>query len=162
MLNQIKFGLLIFFVKNVMFRMYAKIPTLLILAQAKHETGNFTSDIFKTGNNLFGMKVSTATPDGFIETGEYKGHAQYKNAFDSIKDYFVRQKHFKISGDSWNLYIEKTVSSGYAEDPNYNKLWADTFTKLQSSFGTVFTVIKYFFFVLLIALLWFTYRLFKK
>lgn len=59
----------------------------MIFAQAAHETGNFTSDIFKENNNLFGMKMPRVRKTTAI--GENRGHAVYKSVEDSVKDYWL-------------------------------------------------------------------------
>lgn len=121
---------LIWLVK-LFFPRYWTIPTSLIYAQAKHETGNFTSSIFKENKNLFGMKQSFNTKGGFIETGTSRGHAVYKNWFDSIRDYFIRQKNgFNIKALTVEKYINETLNSNYAEDKNYKNKWLNTYNSL--------------------------------
>jgi len=65
-----------------------------IFAQAAHETGNFTSDIFKNNNNLFGMKLPRVRNTTAI--GERKGHAIYRSTIDSIKDFKIYFKASKL------------------------------------------------------------------
>jgi uncharacterized FlgJ-related protein len=62
----------------------------MIFAQAAHETGNFTSDIFKENNNLFGMKLARVRKTTAI--GENRGHAVYKSVEDCIADYWLYSK----------------------------------------------------------------------
>lgn len=55
----------------------------LIIAQAAHETGNFTSAVFQSNNNMFGMKyVGQANAEG-----EKNGYANYKDLEQCLKDY---------------------------------------------------------------------------
>lgn len=100
---------------------YWFVSTNLIYAQAKHETGNFTSSIFKNNNNLFGMKLAKKRSTTAI--GEKSGHAVYKTLFHSVLDYFKRQKEFNISGSSNTQFVNDTIHSGYAEDPAYLEKW---------------------------------------
>lgn len=62
---------------------------LLIVAQSKLETGNYTSNIFKTGNNAFGYMYSKAskyqTGQGPIADNHYPA-AKYKNVEDSTRE----------------------------------------------------------------------------
>src|ERR1041385_5438982 len=68
-----------------------------IIAQAKVESANFTSNVYLTDNNMFGMKQNSrpydtpglVAPDG----GRY---AHYKNDFDSIRDFvaYLAQTNF--------------------------------------------------------------------
>jgi flagellum-specific peptidoglycan hydrolase FlgJ len=89
-----------------------------VYAQAYHETGGFTSRIFRENNNLFGMRLPSIRETK--ATGEQYEHATFKNWWDSIWDYFLRQKEFNISV---NEYVQKTVNSGYATDQSYMGKW---------------------------------------
>lgn len=64
----------------------------IVFAQAKLETGNFTSDLFLNANNCFGMKFPRKRTTW--AKGEYKGHAKYRNIEDCIKDYKIWQKTY--------------------------------------------------------------------
>lgn len=105
---------------------YWGVSTKLIYAQAVHETGRFTSDIFRESNNLFGMKLPSRRKT--TATGENRGHATFKNWWASIWDYFLRQSYFNVSGSSDKSFIADTVDGvngkfKYAEDPEYLKKW---------------------------------------
>ena len=69
----------------------------IVYSQAKLESGNFSSKIFKENNNLFGMK--RARQRATTATGENRGHATYS---------------------SWRQYIEY-LGRNYAQDANYTK-----------------------------------------
>jgi len=85
------------------------ISELTRLAQAVHETGNFTSDIFKNANNSFGIKASAPwTGDSFnAKTGETvngkeiqirDNFRKYKTVEDCVADqalFFVSTSHRK-------------------------------------------------------------------
>ncbi len=66
----------------------------VVFAQAKLETGNFTSNIYIENNNLFGMKVPTIRPHDLV-IGKNRGHSQYKTWQDSVADYKVWQNYMK-------------------------------------------------------------------
>jgi hypothetical protein len=68
----------------------------IVFAQARIETGNFTSNIYKENHNLFGMKVPTKRPHDLV-IGKNRGHSQYANWKDSIADYKVWQNYMKTS-----------------------------------------------------------------
>ena len=110
----------IWLVKGI-FPQYWKVPVSLIYAQAKHETGNFKSAVYKENNNLFGMKLARKRKNTI--TGENRGHATYKSRLKSIYDYFLRQQYFHINYVTPEQYVTKTVQSGYAEDSSYNLKW---------------------------------------
>lgn len=82
-------------------------------SQAVHETGNFTSRIYKNFNNAFGMGVATkrkTTNNG--HSGSTEGQAKYKNVLDSMKDHLYYL-------DSWSSGRYRNV----ANDP-YKTIWA--------------------------------------
>ncbi|MBC8054079.1 MAG: glucosaminidase domain-containing protein [Sphingobacteriaceae bacterium] len=84
-----------------------------VLAQARLETGNFTSDIFKENHNLFGMKVAGKRPTSAV--GIHRGHAQYRDWKDSVIDYalfqsFIIAKLPKNNIEEYRNYIQKFYS----------------------------------------------------
>lgn len=84
-----------------------------VLAQARLESGNFTSDIFKENHNLFGMKVAEKRPSSAI--GVNRGHAQYSNWKESVVDYALFQSYIiaklpKNNSDEYRNYIQKFYS----------------------------------------------------
>lgn len=83
------------------------------LSQARLETGNFTSDIFKENHNLFGMKMAEKRPTSAI--GINRGHASYTNWRESVIDYalfqsFIIAKLQTVSRDSYRKHIQKYYS----------------------------------------------------
>lgn len=97
-------------------------PEIVVL-QSRLETGNYTSDIFRNGNNLFGMKYPGRRPT--VAAGIYKEHAKYSHWSDSVMDYALWQEYYlsrgyKIEGgDDNDLYLVFLRSIPYAEDPRY-------------------------------------------
>lgn len=84
-----------------------------VLSQARLETGNFTSDVFKENHNLFGMKVAGKRPTSAIGTN--RNHAQYRNWKDSVIDYALFQSYIiaklpSNNSDSYREYIQKFYS----------------------------------------------------
>jgi flagellum-specific peptidoglycan hydrolase FlgJ len=88
-----------------------------VFAQAAFETGNFTSDIFKENNNLFGMKLPRVRQT--LATGENRGHATFNSITDSIKDFalFHKARALAPSFTSIDTYIETLNNKGYFEAP---------------------------------------------
>lgn len=103
----------------------------LIYSQAVHETGNFTSAIYKENNNLFGMKQARVREN--TATGENRGHATYNSLFDSVIDYILRQKNFNIKAQLFQteIYINDTFNSGYAEDTSYMTKWRNLYKSIN-------------------------------
>lgn len=86
----------------------------IVFIQAQIESGNFTSPIFKEGNNLFGMKVAEKRNTTAI--GNIRGHAAYLIWKDSVLDYKLMQEKY-AKGKSRKEYLKYLET--YAEDPNY-------------------------------------------
>lgn len=83
------------------------------LSQARLETGNFTSAIFKENHNLFGMKMAELRPTSAI--GINRGHAQYSDWKESVVDYalfqsFIISRLKTVSKDAYREHIQKYYS----------------------------------------------------
>jgi len=95
----------------------------IVALQSRLETGNYSSDIFLNGNNLFGMKYPVHRPT--VAAGIYKQHAKYTHWSDSVMDYALWQKYYlsrgyKLEGGNDNdFYLVFLKSIPYAEDPRY-------------------------------------------
>ena len=91
----------------------------IVYRQAVLESGNFTSDIFRENNNIFGMRMAFSRPN--VQTGGNRGFAVYENWKDSLYDYALWQV-YSAKGLSREAYIE-LFGSIYSEDSEYiNKL----------------------------------------
>lgn len=88
----------------------------IVLAQAEIETGGFTSNIFKTQHNLFGMKRATVRPTTCM--GEECGHAFYNSWKESVVDYALYAASYLSDIHTEKQYFEY-LKQNYAEDPNY-------------------------------------------
>jgi flagellum-specific peptidoglycan hydrolase FlgJ len=74
----------------------------IVLAQARLETGNFTSRRCRVDHNLFGMKRG-------------KRYAKYRRWQDSVADYKERISSRYVKGDYY-AFLRKI---GYAEEKEY-------------------------------------------
>jgi uncharacterized FlgJ-related protein len=88
----------------------------IVLAQARLETGNFTSKVFKENNNLFGMKLPRVRNTTAI--GEQNSHADYASWRQSIADYKLWQDDVIVGIKSKRQYLSY-LSKNYAEDKKY-------------------------------------------
>lgn len=87
----------------------------IVYSQAKLESGNFSSKIFRENNNLFGMKM--ARQRATTATGENRGHATYSSWRQSVDDYAMYYNKY-LSRLSRSEYIEY-LGRNYAQDANY-------------------------------------------
>lgn len=107
------------------------------LAQSAHETNGFTSSIFKSNNNLFGMKYAGQKH----AAGEKNGYAYYITLNDSVLDLTDwynrhRNKIFSLPAfiNSLSSYVRFLKNNDYFEAPEseylngvtyfYNQLFA--------------------------------------
>ena len=88
----------------------------IVYAQAVLESGNFTSQIFKNNNNLFGMKQ--AHKRATTNAGTEFGHAVYHHWRESVLDYALYQSAFLSSIHSEEAYYQY-LKENYAEAPHY-------------------------------------------
>ena len=88
----------------------------IILAQAKLESANYSSKLFRTNNNLFGMRHArkrlTASE---MDKG---GYAYYRDWIDCVYDRGMWDASNMCDISSEDEYFAR-LSLRYAEDPNY-------------------------------------------
>jgi len=87
----------------------------IVFKQARIESGNFTSRVFKENNNMFGMRVPQQRPN--LSIGKNRGYAVYKNWQHSVIDYALLQSwsYKKLDKDQ---YLQQ-LDHSYAEDTLY-------------------------------------------
>jgi hypothetical protein len=93
-----------------------------IIAQAKHETGNFTSNLFRNHNNMFGMKVPVKRKS--FRNGETEsGFSTFESTTDSARDFleYLRSVNFPKNVDSFQ-YVAALKNRRYFEDTFGNYL----------------------------------------
>ena len=88
---------------------------LMITAQAAHETGNFTSSIFKINNNPFGMKLPEVRQTTAI--GERNGHAYYKSIEDAVRDYklYYSFQKYPVTWPDTDTFVQALKDKYYFE-----------------------------------------------
>jgi hypothetical protein len=88
----------------------------IVLAQAKVESGNFTSKVFRQNNNMFGMRKARQR----ITTAESEKntYAYYRDWIDAVYDYAMYQSVVMRSVENEDQYFTK-LGERYAEDSLY-------------------------------------------
>lgn len=88
----------------------------IILAQFKHETGGFTSNIFIEGNNMSGMKHPSVRKT--LSLGTHRKHAKYASVEDCILDYvyYLEARKLPTHEVSVKKYLKLLKNKGYFED----------------------------------------------
>jgi uncharacterized FlgJ-related protein len=88
----------------------------IVLAQAKLESGDFKSKIFKQNNNMFGMKKPRRRTT--TASTEKNGYAYYRDWIDCVYDYgFYSCCNLSEVNSEEEYYA--VLSDRYAEDPSY-------------------------------------------
>jgi uncharacterized FlgJ-related protein len=90
----------------------------ITLAQAKLETGNFTSKIFNENHNSFGQKEAKVRVN--LARGTQYGHAYYNNWEESILDYAFWYSTYASKCKSEEEFYQ-LLDKVYAEDELYSK-----------------------------------------
>ena len=101
--------------KNALISLNIRFPHI-VYAQAKLETGNFSSKIFKENNNLFGMREANVRPT--TNKGTENHHAYFDSWYDSVLDYAMYSSAYLHDIKTEDEYFQY-LGQNYAEDPNY-------------------------------------------
>jgi flagellum-specific peptidoglycan hydrolase FlgJ len=93
-----------------------------LVAQAAHETGNFTSPVFLANNNFFGMRHPSQRRT--LSTGSNLGHAKYKQLQDSVNDFRMYWDCFGYPSEFRSIpeYVDHLKAKGYFTDSRDNYL----------------------------------------
>ena len=96
----------------------------IAVAVARHETGNYTSPIFKENNNLFGMRLPKQRDTTAI--GKNRNYAKFDTLEDSIEDYTMYLAYFDYPKTFDNVadYVDYAKEKGYFTDTKENYLSA--------------------------------------
>lgn len=102
---------------------YAALESYLI-AQAKHETANFTSNVYNKDNNMFGMKRALRRPQNATQglaspdPEPYKYYARFSSDSESLRDMinWLRFNRFPTQVSSVDEYAELMKSKGFYGD----------------------------------------------
>ena len=94
----------------------------IVLAQARLESGNFKSNIFKENNNLFGMKEAKQRIS--TNKGTNLGHAKYESWKECVLDYALYQATYLSKFKTEKQYYSY-LADNYAANGRYVKLLKD-------------------------------------
>jgi len=101
----------------LIFEGFTPLTARIILSQAAHETGNFTSKILRENKNLFGMKLPEKRPT--LAVGEKNGFAVFLNINDCVADYRLYYNYMGYP-ESWNsieTFVNAFKMKSYFEAP---------------------------------------------
>lgn len=89
----------------------------IVYCQILLESGNFTSNLYKTNNNLLGMKKSNSRPT--VRKEVKNNYASYHTWELSVLDFALWADDFKIKNLSEEEYL-KLLSRKYSTDIHYS------------------------------------------
>jgi len=102
------------------------------VAVSAHETGGWTSAIFRENNNLFGMRLPSGNT---LAIGANRGHAVFRSLEDSAKDllmYFDRLKWTRLNYETPADLVAAMKAKRYfeADETAYRKAVEAWYRKL--------------------------------
>lgn len=89
----------------------------LVFRQARLESANFTSNVFKSNNNMFGFKQAFKRAN--TQNGVLGSYAYYNTWQDCVIDYALYQT-YSAKNLTEEQYIQ-FLGKHYAEDPKYSQ-----------------------------------------
>lgn len=108
-----------------------------LYAQAFHETGGFSSRVWKETKNMFGMRPSLTRTKYYCDILETQSgkYATYDDFDDSIKDRIDLDNNFRRETDLRTLddvrnYMDHVKFKGYATDPDYVQKWTNVYNQI--------------------------------
>lgn len=105
-------------VLNLLRDINVKFPHI-VYAQAILESGNFQSDVFRTNNNMFGMKQPSKRIT--LSKGLVGNYASYDTWKDCVLDYAYYQATYLSDLKTEEQYYHY-LQSNYAQDSSYTQL----------------------------------------
>lgn len=91
----------------------------IVIAQARHESGNYTSKLAVRNNNIFGMRHPVKRPTtslGPLASAEgRKGYASYNSIEDSVRDLILYHRHFRVPESNLADYVTYLKRKRYYE-----------------------------------------------
>lgn len=105
----------------------------IVIAQARIESGHYTSNIFEQNNNMFGMKC--ASQRATTNRGENSGHAVFDTWQECVIDYAFYQTTYMRKAKTEEQYLS-ALSATYAESPNYYEHVKSESAKVYKQYNT--------------------------
>lgn len=84
-----------------------------LLKQAKLETANFTSRIYREDNNLFGMRPNSRNIFIGVDDTPNGKFCVYDSLFDSVRDRIALDIQNGVAAVNGKQYMEEVLDNGY-------------------------------------------------
>lgn len=110
---------------------------LYVVAQARHETGNYTSRLCLIDNNYFGMRPAVVRPTVRLNKITETNYAIYRNLEDSVLDLSLWFDYNRLPKSFYSAvaYVNALKKKGYfeAQEAEYAKGVTAAITKINIS-----------------------------
>lgn len=95
----------------------------LVAAVSRHETGNYTSHVFRTLNNMFGMRFPNVRKTTALYESD-SNYSVYASPSDSVNDMvlYLNAREFPFDVSNARDLVETMKRKGYFEDSLENYL----------------------------------------
>lgn len=122
---------------------YSKQAAIILVQQSQLESGNFTSNLYKNGRNMFGMKKPFKRPT-LSKEYEYQlpegAFATFNTLAESVLDRIMWDEYFKIDSSLNGIeYLTSVQEKGYAQDGKYMSKVLSIEPQLDFSLPTLVT-----------------------
>ena len=91
------------------------INPILLMAMAKHETGNGTSQLFKEKKNMFGFNAIDSDPYNKATTFN-----DYRHSIETVAKH-LKNEYLDKKGTYYNGVSTDGIGKSYATDPDWSK-----------------------------------------
>jgi hypothetical protein len=103
---------------------YSPNTARIVAAVSRHETGNYTSHVFKTLNNMFGMRYPRIRETTALYESRDSKYSVYSSPADSVRDLvlYLSAGRYPFHVDNARDLVSLMKQKGYFEDSFENYL----------------------------------------
>lgn len=117
----------------VLLKKYKIQNPLIVLAQAKLESGNFTSNLFLKYHNFVNMKIPGQRPTSGTNSPNHN-YSEYEDLNHGVLDYAIWQSSYARNLNE-EQYYSRLVELGFAEDTMYIHKLRPIVGQLKQKYG---------------------------
>jgi len=125
---------------------------MMLVAQAIHESGNFTSSNYTRNKNAWGMKVALSrtqywqVPAGYASEQAFRAYvkpladrpyALYADEYDGMLDRMNWEAYNKVQFQGIDQYCQEVQEHAYATDKKYIQTWKGVAKELYVQMGMI-------------------------
>jgi hypothetical protein len=97
---------------------YSETMARIVAAVSRHETGNYTSHVFKTLNNMFGMRYPRVRETTALYESRDSKYSVYSSPADSVRDMvlYLNARRYPFHVSDARALVTLMKKHGYFED----------------------------------------------